>query len=476
MQQFLSMIVDSRWWLLGLWALAAAASAEAARDLRDFFEGLDAGAAPVVAGRTLENPAQLSGIYRDRAHAPLWIDDGPLAHAGDTLLRAVRDSAAHGLNPQRYHYDALVRMNGRNHTVAFELLASDALVSQVRHRSAGAVSPRDLDPDWHLVAPERDAAEFIDAAIASGAPLRALLDALWPESAEYGRLVSERARLVSLSEAGPHPAGIGPALIPGDLSRIDRIDANLERWRWLPAREPDTYVRVNIAAYTLRVIHRGRDAVRMNVIVGQPYRRTPVFTETIKYMVFNPYWYVPFKLAVQDKLPDLKEDPARLAEQGFEVRPEGEEVFLPVTAVDWSGVHRGNFHYLLRQRPGPANALGRVKFMLPNEHAVYLHDTPTRELFDAPERGFSSGCVRLERPLELAAWLLEHDGQAAEIGRIPGILAGGEPESIHLRNPVPAYLVYFTAFTAGGDDVVFRRDLYERDAALVSALRRETAT
>src|SRR5690606_30046386 len=145
-------------------------------------------------------------------------------------------------------------------------------------------------------------------------------------------------------------------------------------------------LRINIANFSLRVMQAGEEVLRMDVIVGKPYRRTPVFTETIKYMVFNPHWNVPHKLAVEDKLPALKSNPADLAVQGFEVRPSGADAFVPVTRVDWSQVERDTFHFLLRQRPGPDNALGRVKFMLPNPYAVYLHDTPTRELFSRRER------------------------------------------------------------------------------------------
>jgi len=134
-------------------------------------------------------------------------------------------------------------------------------------------------------------------------------------------------------------------------------------------------------------------------------------------------------------------------------------------------VTRGNFRHLLRQRPGPMNALGQVKFMLPNSHAVYLHDTPARELFGKQERGFSSGCVRLSRPMDLAAWILEHDGRSADVARIPQIVESGETVTIYLNKPLPTYLVYFTAFTDDAGEVVFRRDLYQRDGAIVAALR-----
>jgi len=253
-------------------------------------------------------------------------------------------------------------------------------------------------------------------------------------------------------------------------SWIDRIDANLERWRWLPRATPSTYIRVNIASYRLRVIEDGETALAMNVIVGKPYRRTPVFTETMKYLVFNPYWNVPFSIATKDKLPLLKTDAAAEAAKGFDAKPRGSEVFVPVDAIDWTDVTRRGFDYLLRQRPGPQNALGQVKFMLPNPYSVYLHDTPSRELFAKQERGFSSGCVRLERPMVLAQWLLARDGHR-DAGRVDALIASAETSTIYLRKPVPVYIVYFTAFVDDDGHVAFRRDVYERDRAIVEALR-----
>jgi murein L,D-transpeptidase YcbB/YkuD len=285
----------------------------------------------------------------------------------------------------------------------------------------------------------------------------------------------EEAVIAYQRAAGLEPDGIvGPgtleALNATRFSWIDQIDANLERWRWLPRDLPPTHVRVNIAAYALRVFRGSEQPLAMDVIVGRPYRRTPVFTEAIKYLVVNPFWNVPPRIAVQDKLPDLKRDAAALAEQGFEVRLEGESEFLPVTTVDWTQIERDSFRHTLRQRPGPQNALGRIKLMLPNPYAVYLHDTPTRELFARQERSFSSGCVRLSRALDLARWVLENDGQPDTALALQALVDSGETRTLPLNTPLPTFLVYFTAFTDEAGEVVFRRDIYQRDAAVVAAL------
>jgi L,D-transpeptidase YcbB len=517
--------------LVILWCSTLAAQQRPGDDLRSFFEGLDAGAVAEIAGQPLHNAQLLSHLYRDRAHAPVWTSDAPLAAQVTELIAAIEESARHGLNPETYHGPTLQELlgeSGAGNATALELLATDAFLTQARHRAGGAVSPRDLDPDWHLPESEVDPRGLLSQAIDGADTVRNLLEALWPDSDDYRALVDHRAHILALGDVEVVQVPAGPLLRPGQsqervvslkerllgpgdhspvfddelrtavlafqrsagletdgivgpgtlevmnasrFSWIDRIDANLERWRWLPMGEPDTYIRVNIASFMLRVIHGGEDVLSMDVIVGRPYRRTPVFNETIKYMVFNPFWNLPFSIAVRDKLPELKRDPAALAAQGYEVRPAGADQFIAVTDFDWSGVERGNFRHLLRQRPGTNNALGRVKFMLPNPHAVYLHDTPSRELFSKQERSFSSGCIRLSKPLELAAWILRNDGRSADAGRIDEIVGGGTTSVIYLKKPLPAYMVYFTAFTDGSGTVVFRRDLYQRDAAVVAALR-----
>jgi murein L,D-transpeptidase YcbB/YkuD len=257
------------------------------------------------------------------------------------------------------------------------------------------------------------------------------------------------------------------------VSWIDRIDANLERWRWLPRETPDVYTRINIAAYSLRVIENGDVVLSMNVIVGKPYRQTPVFAESIKYLVLNPFWNVPFSIATKDKLPLLKSDATAEAGKGFETKPYGSDIFVPVDTIDWSGVTSRNFKYLLRQKPGDQNALGRIKFMLPNPHSVYLHDTPSRDLFARQERGFSSGCVRLEQPVQFAEWLLARE-RHPDANRVDALLSSRDTITIHLKKPLPTYIVYFTAFSLEDGEVSFRRDVYGRDRKLIEALRAQT--
>lgn len=508
----------------------ARADAEVADAIRGYLEGLDAGALPMISGQQLEHPAMLSRVYRDRNHEPFWLAGAPLQAEVPEMLAAIDESVKHGFAAERYHHSALQQLLGMGEIearLAIELLLTDAFLSQALHRSRGVVSPSSLDENWKVPRAEIDPGELLLSTVRQGGSVTSTLDALWPQAIDYALLLERRAEIFAMDEEIAVQVPPGTLLRPGDSSErvvmlkqrllgpgdytpyydanllpevtafqlaaglepdgivgantlevlnasrvswIDRIDANLERWRWLPREMPLAYLRVNIAAYTLRAFEDGEPALSMNVIVGKPYRRTPVFTETLKYMVLNPYWNVPFSIATKDKLPLLQADALAEAQKGYETRPPGRDAFVPVSAVDWAPVTRRSFNYLLRQKPGPENALGRIKFMMPNPHAVYLHDTPTRDLFARQERSFSSGCIRLEHPAVLAEWLLDREDHP-RTGNVEALMARQETLTINLKQPVPTYLVYFTAFATDARDIAFRRDIYGRDSALIAALR-----
>lgn len=262
------------------------------------------------------------------------------------------------------------------------------------------------------------------------------------------------------------------ALNMSPARRLQQVDLNLERWRWLPDQLGDTHVMVNIAGFELRVMARGEERLRKRVIVGRPYRRTPVFSDQIRYLVFNPTWTVPRKLMVQDKLPEIIEDPEYLTRLGFTVYDgwgAERQVVDPLT-IDWSSLTPRSFPYQLVQEPGPQNALGQVKFMFPNKFDVYLHDTPARDLFSKTERSFSSGCIRVEDPLTLAAVLLADDPTWTP-ERIQALVDSNKLTTVTLKKPVPVHLEYWTAWVDDAGQLQFRKDIYQRDDRLLAALR-----
>ncbi|MHB8053995.1 MAG: L,D-transpeptidase family protein [Candidatus Aminicenantales bacterium] len=266
------------------------------------------------------------------------------------------------------------------------------------------------------------------------------------------------------------PATIGTLNIPVER-RIEQIKANLERWRWLPSDFGKRYVLVNIASFTLDVIENERSVLSMPVIVGRDYRETPVFGAEMTYLVLNPNWTVPPKLAVEDILQRVLKDPEYLATKKIRVYSDWTDKAVEVdpATIDWSILSATRFPYMLRQDPSPANSLGRIAFMLPNTYSVYLHDTPERWLFERAERSFSSGCIRLADPIALADYLLsgqkgwDHQGIMEAIGK-------GVKLIVRLSRPIPVFLVYLTAWVDDRGIMHLQRDVYNRDAPLIRAL------
>jgi murein L,D-transpeptidase YcbB/YkuD len=249
-------------------------------------------------------------------------------------------------------------------------------------------------------------------------------------------------------------------------ARIDQLRVNLERGRWLLHDIPEQAVVVDIAGYKAYYLRRGERVWEASVQVGTPYRSTPIFRSDITYVTFNPTWTVPPTIYRQDLLPKIRRDPAYLAKNHMRVlTPTGSEID-PAT-VDWN--RPGNI--MLRADAGPGNPLGRVVIRFPNAHAVYMHDTPSAALFGRSQRAFSSGCIRVERPLELTELLLNDQKRWNRAG-IDAAIATGRTRHVDLAQPVPLLLGYWTADVLASQRIVFKPDIYDKDAPLLAALNR----
>lgn len=251
--------------------------------------------------------------------------------------------------------------------------------------------------------------------------------------------------------------------------RIRQIILNMERWRWMPRDLGPVYVLVNMAGFELEMVENDVPVLTMRVVVGKPYQSTPVFSDEITYIEINPYWNIPESIANNEILPKVRANPGYLDAQGIRILTSWGPDALEVNpwAIDWTEVSQFPFH--LRQDPGPRNPLGRIKFMLPNRFAVYLHDTPSRSLFQRPVRTFSHGCIRLEKPVDFAYRLLRtNPGWSVE--RIQAAIDRGKRRIITLSRPVPVHLTYLTAWAAPDEPINFRNDIYGRDALLSKAL------
>lgn len=288
------------------------------------------------------------------------------------------------------------------------------------------------------------------------------------ETADAVRRYQERTGLEPDAAVGP---GTLREINVPVADRIRQLRVNLDRGRVLLQDLPQEFVVVNIAGFTVYFVRGSQIAWTARAQVGRPYRRTPIFRSEISYIVWNPTWTVPPGIIQNDILPAARKDPAAITRKGLKVIDASGRVIDPAS-VDWSRYRSGNIPYTLRQDPGPSNALGRVKLMFPNQYLVYLHDTPSQNLFERAERAFSSGCVRVERALELAELVLD-DPQRWNRESIGEVIRSGELRNVTLRRKIPVLLAYWTAWVDPQGRMNFRQDLYEQDARWASALDAE---
>jgi murein L,D-transpeptidase YcbB/YkuD len=261
---------------------------------------------------------------------------------------------------------------------------------------------------------------------------------------------------------------IGPAVVAAmnvpAQQRISQIELNLERWRWLPRELGDRYILVNIPEYRLEVWEGNRVPLTMKVVVGKKDTPTPIFNDEMTYLVFSPYWNVPPDIAKGETLPEVLNDPGFLDRMNMEVLDASGNAVDPLT-IDMEDPAK----YRFRQRPGADNALGLVKFMFPNQHNVYLHDTPSDSLFARATRSFSHGCVRVEQPLAFAQYVLRDQPEWTR-ERIEQAMHAGEEKTVKLREAIPVYLGYWTARVSPDGQMQFRSDVYGVDKRLTGML------
>lgn len=516
---------------------AFAVSTDTIRDsLRNRLESVDTGSELTVGGDRILAVITLRDFFERRAFAPAWSADGSPTTAAGRLLIEIKNAAADGLRSWDYHRQAIAdhlamqRPLTKGQQVDLELLLTDAFLLLASHHLAGRLDPERIDPEWRANRRGRDLAAVLEQAIGTGSVQAALNDQMPPQEG-YRKLRAALAQYRRLAVGGGWPSvSDGPKLEPGATgprvdevaarlgitvengvyddalrgalvafqarhgldtdgvvgaktvaalnmpveSRIRQLEVNLERWRWLPQDLGRRHVLVNIAGFHLEAVEPGREPLDMRVIVGKGYRRTPVFSDLMTYMVLNPSWEVPQKIASQDILPQIKKDPGIFSVKGFTLLSGwgADAREIDPGTVEWTRIPAGTFPYRLRQKPGPLNALGRVKFMFPNAFNVYLHDTPARELFVKSERTFSSGCIRIEQPLELAAWLLQgQEGWNREA--LDASLTDGREKTVRLATPAAVHLLYWTAWIDDDGVLQFRNDIYGRDQRVEDALNEQ---
>jgi L,D-transpeptidase YcbB len=414
-----------------------------------------------------------------------------------------------------------------------DLLLTDAFLVYASHLANGRVDPVAIHPEWSANRRSVDLVAELDMALATG-EVGGRLQGLMPAQPGYERLRRALADHRRIAEEGGWPALPGRTLAPGmrdpavallrqrlrmtgDLrgpsrgareevydreveeavrrfqarhalaedgvvrletsgylnipveDRIRQIERNLERWRWLPRDLGERHILVNIAGFEMHVMEGDSSIFHSRVLVGQRYRKTPVFSDRMTFLVLNPTWTIPPGILEQDKLPLIRRDVGYLARNNIRVLTANGSPVDPST-IDFNRI-TGATGYRFRMDPGPENPLGRVKFMFPNQYHVYLHDTPDHDDFDLNWGAVSSGCIRVERSMDLAELLLaDSPGWTRE--RIATRAASGPSEqTILLRQPLPIHILYWTAWVEPDGTVHFRPDIYDRDDPLDEALR-----
>ena len=276
---------------------------------------------------------------------------------------------------------------------------------------------------------------------------------------------------------GRDPNGRIDAQTVGDLNvplsrRVRQMQLTVERWRWLPNSYQNAPIVANIPEFRLRAYDKNFNiGVTMNVVVGKAYggHDTPVFSDTMEYVIFRPYWEVPYSITKAEMIPHILRDPDYLAKKGFEVVDNRQNVVSAGTVTPEVLAQLRNGKLFVRQMPGPKNALGLVKFIFPNSYNVYMHDTPATEFFAKSRRDFSHGCIRLERPADLAAWVLrDNPGWTPE--RIRAAMNGTTTQQVNLAHPIPILILYATVIVLDDGVVHFFDDIYGHDAALDKVL------
>ncbi len=288
------------------------------------------------------------------------------------------------------------------------------------------------------------------------------------ESKRYDETLVEAVKAFQAKNKMKEDGIIGPATLAAlNLSqkqRVDQIRANLERQRWFDPLTPEEYLEVDVAGFQIRWIDHGQVVWQEKVQVGKPLTKTPIFRDQIEHIIFNPTWSVPPSIKARTILPSLKLDASYLSKKGYQLLDSQGHNVDPYT-VDWTAM--SSMPYTVRQPPGRGNALGLVKFMFPNKHSVFLHDTNHRSYFSRETRTTSSGCIRLNDPFELAERLLGRQGW--DRARVDKTSQAGRTQQVNLKKPLPIIIRYLTAVPSE-ERVSFRRDIYKRDAKLLAAL------
>lgn len=392
--------------------------------------------------------AQVRRFYERNEYKPAWFRGTRPAGAWDRLAKAVRGAPEHGLDPRAYGLEELQETRERarqgflrrarfepEQVGELDVRLTRAFLLYASHLMNGVLEPNGVPARPSRKKTELDPVEVLEDALRSGRVEQALAD-LAPRDARYRRLADALER-------------------ESDEERRRTLGLNLDRWRALPRDLGARYLLVNVPTYQLQLVEDGKETLSMRVVVGKPEDPTPVFSDAITHIVFSPTWNVPPGILNEEILPGLKEDDTYLEQLGLQMVKDGKVVDPDDVDLD------DPTSFQVRQPPGPENALGRIKFVLPNRYNVYLHDTPNDGAFEREWRTLSHGCVRLEKPVELAERLLGDQPKWTREAIEKASVAG--ERAVRLTTPLPVHIVYWTAWIDEDGTLQRAEDVYGRD-------------
>lgn len=475
--------------------------------------------------------AAMEEFYSARDYQPVWIKDGRYTPAAKAVMAAIGAAADEGLDPAAYRLPAATLGStaplGPDLTAAAELTLDKALLLYARQAYAGRLDPSSIGKLITIKPLLPDPVEIL-ASVSAAPDAAAAVIAYNPPHPGYQRLKAAlaEARKLPATEA-PAPIaegklmklGVSDPRVPqlrarlglpaatetpelydnalaeavarfqaesglkadgaaggntiAFLNRAGKDDtaeilANMERWRWLPRDLGAFHVEVNVPEFQVRIIDDGKIVHETRVVTGKVTNQTPIFSDEMESIVVNPSWNVPASITTKEMLPKVRNDPSYLSRNGYQVLAKVNGKVVPVSpgSVDWSTASARNIQ--IRQRPGDDNALGSIKFLFPNEHSVYLHDTPSKSLFQRDQRAFSHGCVRVQNPLEFADVLLAYQGGWTK-ERLRKMV-GGRESWVNLPKHIPIHITYFTAFVDDSGTLQTRPDIYGYNARVERAL------
>jgi L,D-transpeptidase YcbB len=478
----------------------------------------------LATGDTLHLSPATVEFYQKRRFRPVWSDDDKLNEQGQKLSGVLRSTEKDGLNPLRYRYDVIAKMaqaferEGEGelsealearYGAEVDLLLTEGFTRYALDLSTGTLDPKEGGLEWKIPRGAVPRQNLLRALSKKDADPEKIIEQVRPTAPQYRRLMHVLSRLQDVKQKGGWQPVTAGAAAPGDSSatvaalrrrlmmsedpreaamaargaqrpdvydrdlqlavkhfqerhgidgdgrlgektleelnhsvddRLAEVKLNIDRWRWLPHDLGKMYILVNVAGFEMSVIENNRAIEEMNVVVGKPGWATPIFADTLESIVVNPYWNVPPNIAKDEIIPAINSDPGYLARNNME------------------RTANGGF----RQRPGPKNALGEFKFLFPNQHDVYLHDTPADALFSRSSRAFSHGCIRLERPRDLA-YLLGNKLARKSPEQIDRLLATGSEQWITVKRKIPVYILYFTTWVDDDGTVRYHHDVYGID-------------